>query len=114
MKQIKQLTIQQQMEAEALYLHLLNHNEVQPICKICNKSAHEILMSMSFMKQMSELIDKTEESPYNTVQRMALLVLNRNKQIKDKDNKLMLIKSDLDRAIINKNWFDVKLARGRF
>jgi len=29
------------------------------------------------------------------------------------NNKLMLIKSDLDRAITNKNWFDVKLAWGR-
>jgi hypothetical protein len=45
------LSNQQKKEAEALYLHLLNHKEVQgapkftgePICKICNRTAKDIL-----------------------------------------------------------------------
>jgi hypothetical protein len=45
-----ELTKQQEKEAYAFYLHLLNHIEVQnasqntgiPVCKICGMSAHEI------------------------------------------------------------------------
>jgi len=45
------LTQQEIAEAVALYLHLLNHPEVmhapykpgEPMCKICNKTAKEIL-----------------------------------------------------------------------
>lgn len=44
------LTPQEEKYAIALYLHLLNHEEVQnapihpgePMCKICNKTAKEI------------------------------------------------------------------------
>ena len=116
MKEIKELTIQQQIEAEALYLHLLNHKEVQeapvnkgmPVCKICNKTAHEILMSEPFMKQMSDLMDKTEESPYNAVQRMTLLVQNSNEQIREKNQSLALVENDLDIALRQ-----LKIAKGR-
>ena len=49
-KKYVNLTENQIKEAKALYLHLLNHIEVQeapeyrgmPICKICNKSAYQI------------------------------------------------------------------------
>jgi hypothetical protein len=46
----EKLTPQQRREAEALYLHLLNHKEVQdavmnknkPMCRICMKTAYDI------------------------------------------------------------------------
>ena len=51
MTKFTELTDLQIKEAKALYLHLLNHPEVQnaprnagmPICKICGATAREIL-----------------------------------------------------------------------
>jgi phosphoribosylformylglycinamidine (FGAM) synthase PurS component len=51
MKSITKLTLEEINEAIALYLHLLNHEEVQtapthtgePMCRICGRTAREVV-----------------------------------------------------------------------
>lgn len=62
MTKYTELTEQQEKEAKALYLHLLNHPEVQqssrnagmPICKMCGRSARDILEEVDDDKIQSE------------------------------------------------------------
>lgn len=61
-KKYMSLTKEQEKEAKALYLHLLNHTEVQeasyyrgmPCCKICNKSAYQIQAEESVGEVMKD------------------------------------------------------------